>query len=154
MPVASDFTLWQAWVELRVTGGDIYELPVDKLTVQPVPYVHGSDNGTAKKLWNGEYVYRCDGWRHDVTLEYNEIPTDHHGTVKDLVLNMHSNQGEGTIELLNSDRTLTGRTVDVVANFSADTMKAVFEGRVRQRPATIEFKGKRPLSLPKSWITD
>lgn len=150
----SDFTLWQAWVSVAVTGGTVWTLPVDKLTVSPVPYVHGSDGSTAKKLWNGEYVYRCQGWRHDVSLEYQELPEDHHGTLKDLVFDMHAQQGEATINLLNGDKSQSGRSVDVVADFTGDTIKAVFEGRTRQRPATLNFKGKRPLTFPKSWITD
>ena len=150
----SDFTLWQAWVRIAVDGGSAFVLPVDMLRISPVPFVHGSDGSTAKQLWDGSYVYRCEGWRHDVTLDYQELPEEHHETFRDLVWDLHSNGGEALVTILNSDKTMTAREVEVVADFSGETITAMFDGRVRERPAVIQFKGKRPLPFPKSWITD
>jgi hypothetical protein len=157
MPLTeNEFTLHQAWVEIDVSGGSNFFIPVSTLHIRPVPISEaGQEGATVVTDVNHETHYRCEGWRHDVELNYTEIPEDHHSTLLSLVENLHKNGGEGTLYIASSDGTRdASKSVDVVANFSDDALPASFSKRARQRPARLRFQGKSPLATPKDWLAD
>lgn len=152
-----EYTLHQSWVHFTVPvgGNETFLLPVDTLRIRPVPYSRGSDGDTVVTNVNGTKFYRNDGFRHDATLSWNELPIAHHQTVQDLVNRLHNTGGEGTLALAAKDGTVSGEKAwHVVADFGPDALTVTFDKRVRARPATLSFVGKEPKNQPFNWLTD
>lgn len=153
------FTRAQSWIIVTVTtSGNSYTIPVDNLTIDPVPYHGGSDGSTAKRDYAGRYVYRCSGWRHDVSLSFDELGDAHHATVLSLLTDLHQNSGRCTIYMAyrndaGSVVADASKAVEVVLDASAAVFAAIFKKRLRSRAATINFKGESPQSTPHSWLS-
>jgi len=149
------YTISLPWARFDVSGGNAYTVPVGDLMITPKPYSEGSTGKTTIEDVNGTVYYKCEGFRHDVKISYSECPTPHHGTVQDLVTNLHANGGEATFYPAHSQGTYDStKAIDVVANFGTNVLPAEWRDRFRARPATLSFKGKRILSTIRGWITD
>jgi hypothetical protein len=166
MPLESyEYTRWQAWVEIDVAGssagpnGDgTFLVPVDNLRITAVPFSQGDSGATIVDDVNNTVHYVCDGWRHNLNLEYEQVPESDHQTLLTVVRELHdpttTPQGEADISIAGSDGTVTSKTVSGVAEFTEDVIPAEFEGRMRRRPVTLSFKGKSLQSKPYGWLTD
>lgn len=154
---AEEYTLHLSWVHFTVPigGTNTFLLPADTVRVDPKPVSQGQVGSTTVTDINHVSHYRCDGWRHDVTVEYDAVPEAHHTTLRNLVQSIHANGGEATFAAAYKDGSVdTTRQVDVVAAFGEDVLPVVFEDRVRQRPASLRFRGKSLQSQPFNWLTD
>jgi len=156
MPTSYEkYTISLPWARFDVSGGSVYTIPVGDLKITPKPYSEGSIGQTSIEDVNGTVYYRCEGFRHDLRINYSECPTPHHKTVQDLIMNLHNNDGEATFHPAHSQGTFDGtKAVDVVANFGTSVLPAEWSNRFRRRPATLQFKGKRILDSIKGWITE
>lgn len=158
------YRLTQAWVEaapLDAAGspvaGGVRVLPVSDLTIDPVPYVRGGGS-TAFTDVNGRRRYRCDGWHHDVTLGFDEVPDHLHARILDVLRTAHANSGVVRFRL--AERAGAGHNVDAsrevvaVLDAEAGSVPALFRKRVRERRVALRFRGETPLPTVLSWIED
>jgi hypothetical protein len=127
------------------TGGVNYDLPVDSAKIKAIPY---SGNGqTAVDLFDGRRVQRIDGYRYEVELNWRELKTTDHVILYNVVTALFTN-GSGVIDCDPPN----GKTITVIIGDAGEAIQAVFNGMVRNRPASLRLVSSSVDATMKNWI--
>lgn len=136
---------WTAYhTEVEVSAGATHTIPISFVRIRAVPY--SGTGSIVTELFDGRRKQRIDGWRHEVEMRWAQLSDTDHIVVTDAIEDLINNGGTIDFDPPNN------KNITLIAQNASDLFEALFDLRIRKRPAQVTLVSTTVEASPKSWI--